>query len=156
MKWRLTKHLVRSIILIFFAEVFRSLLAPYKLGSKFATLYWHNYLIVFSLYAISVLKVPFSVPFWFVILKFSLKICSVWISPFSIQKFVLIPLPDIFHSSGIKYVCSLPMFFSIQPITRKYILIFINVHSFSLLFAIDPLAIVLTLISIYNSADSMF
>jgi hypothetical protein len=50
----------------------------------------------------------------------------------------------------------LPMFFSIQPITRKYILIFINVHSFSLLFAIDPLAIVLTLISIYNSADSMF
>lgn len=104
---------------------------------------------------VSVLKVPDSVAFWLVALKFTLEISSVWISPLAFQKLVLIPLTDVLHSGCRKYISSSSVLFTVQPVSGKDILVGVNVHSLSVFFSSDPLAIVLTFVRVNQSSNTI-
>ena len=133
----------------------RSLLTPNKLGTQLAAFQWDNDLIITACYVISVLEMPSSVTFWLVALKLAFKISPIRISPPTFQKFILIPLPNVLHSCGTEHIRTSTVLFSIEPIARKYILVGINVHSFALFLATHPLTIVLTLVRIHQSSNTV-
>ena len=105
---------------------------------------------------VSVLKVPDSVAFGLVALKFPLEISSVWISPLALQEFVLVPLTDVFHSCCRKYISPSSVLFTIQPVSWEHIFVGVNVHSLAVFFSSDPLAIVFTFIGVNQSSDTVF
>ena len=133
----------------------RSLLRPDELCTQFVTLNWNDYLVVTSSNVVTVLEMPCSVTLWLVALKLPLEICSVRVSPSALKELILVPFTDIFHSSCAEYICASTMFFSIEPVTWKHVLVGVNVHSFALLITCDPLTIVLTLISIHQTSNSI-
>lgn len=105
---------------------------------------------------VSVVKVPDSVAFRLVALKFTLEISSVWISPLAFQELVLIPLTNVLHSGCRKYISSSSVLFTVQPVSWKDIFVGVNVHPLSVFFPSNPLAIVLTFVRVNQSSDTVF
>lgn len=88
----------------------------FRLQSIFVS--WADHLIILSLATILVLEEPCSCSLWLIVLELSLIVCSIGISPLSIQEFVLKPFSDVLHSSSIEYICSITVLFAIEPLSR--------------------------------------
>lgn len=131
------------------------MLAPDELSTQLAALQWHYDLVVAASDMIAVLKVPCPVTLWLVALELSLEICSVWIGPSSLKELVLIPFTNVLHACRAEDIRAVTVFFSIEPVARKHVLIGVNVHSLALFLASHPLSIILTLISVDQSANTI-
>jgi hypothetical protein len=126
------------------------------LGIEFAAINRHNQLIVFTFDDVAVGKDPSATAFGFVVLEVALEVCSVGVGPSSGEESVFDPFSDILHSSCIEDVCSLAVLLSVQPITGEDILVRINEHSLSRFDPAVPLSVVLALITVDQSPDSVF
>lgn len=94
-------------------SVRKSTLGPQKLSLQFVSLGRHYYLTVVSLNSISIFHDPSSLASGFVIVEFTLKIGAIRIDPLTADESVLNPFSNIFHSSSIKNIGSISMFFAI-------------------------------------------
>lgn len=125
-----------------------SLMSPYKLGLQFIIVCCRDELIIRTLKAISIAEMPFSYSFGFVIMKLSFKVSTIWINPSPFFEFTLEPFTDKFHSSRIKYVCTLTVFSISCPFSWIHIFISINKHPLTLLLPLLPFSIILRFINI--------
>jgi len=133
-----------------------SSLCPQQLGLQFVIVDGNDHLLVITFHDVAIVEDPFASAFGFIILEFAFEIGSIGIGPSACHESVFTPFSNIFHSSGIEDISSLTVFFTIQPLARVDILIWVDEHALTLFSALLPLAIILTFINVDQSSDAMF
>ena len=99
---------------------------------------------ILSIYAISVLEIPFSVSLWLIIIEVALEEGAVWIQPFSLGHLSTSPGSNVFHASLFENISTLAVFLSFFPLSGIDIFIIIYHDSFSVSFTLFPMAVILS------------
>lgn len=132
-----------------------SFIIPDQLGIQLVGLYWHNHLVVLTSHYVSVGQHPSTASLGLVVLEVSFEVGAVGVGPFARKESIFHPLSDIFHSRCIEDVSAMSVLLAVEPVPRKDVLVGVDIHPFTFLSAFHPLAIVLALISIDETTDSM-
>lgn len=136
-------------------SIFKGSVSPSQLGLELLALSWDYDLLVSTFDDITVCEYPFSLPVGLVALELAFEVGAILVCPFAFQEAILNPFPNVLHASRIKDICPLSMLLGVEPVPREDILVWIYIHPFSLLPPLDPLSIVLTLVSVYDAPNAM-
>ena len=120
------------------------------IDNKYRISIWHNCLSIYSMNLISICKFKNPLSRRFIMLKWSCINCSIWINPFTLYYFIILPFSLISHCSIIKDICSISMFLTLMPLSWINIFTCISIQSFTVSLSIFPLSFYLIWISYHN------